>query len=373
MKISAYISYFYDFDMLMFCLERIYGLVDEIIIIDGPFKYITGDLDKLNIPYHMTQEQLDSLKTRFSNIRYEADIWNDEFEKRRYSFDLCSHDLVLMIDTDEMIDLKLEDFEDIKSGNFGSASIQFLNLCQFGFCFDKSKKAKKNIIFNKNLVSADDHLDYMWIAGYKKKPTTQKIKRNCNSQVYHYSLYRPMRSLMMKYLFYSTLWYLIKEIPNDSLLKQFKDVGPEIMQNMLNRSGITHLGFPHDQLVFDTWFNNEVLDEQKIQISKKIINLDLQINDNICQGYPMYGVIPDINTKKVKVKLEHKVKRIHSEICKIKLESTDRPTNELVENHNTDTIEINIKNNPDEIINVLRIAFDDQKIHNNKILEINYE
>jgi hypothetical protein len=116
-KVSAYISYYHDYDYLNLCLENFSKIVDEIIICDGPFKYMMHDIELLGIPTHMSDQQLEALIYSYKNIKYYKGVFEDEFEKRKYSYNKCSNEIVFLIDSDEMISIKKSDIEDFEKSD----------------------------------------------------------------------------------------------------------------------------------------------------------------------------------------------------------------------------------------------------------------
>ena len=79
-KISVYIILFHDLQFLDDILNLINDYVDEIIIIDGPYKYACDTLKQVDLFYDTTNlpEQLQFIIGKYNKIKYEYKIFDTE-------------------------------------------------------------------------------------------------------------------------------------------------------------------------------------------------------------------------------------------------------------------------------------------------------
>ena len=115
-KLSAVIITFNEERNIQRCIESLLPVADEIIIVDGPYEYCLSLLQKLNLFYDENNKpsKLTAILNKYSHkLKYYYKIWKDEKEKRMFGYDMCTNDLVLLVDCDEFIILKDNIINDI--------------------------------------------------------------------------------------------------------------------------------------------------------------------------------------------------------------------------------------------------------------------
>lgn len=70
-------------------ISHIYDLIDEIIIVDGPYKYSVPTFKTINLYYdtHNKPNELSHIIQKYScKIKYHYKIWIDEKEKQIFGY-----------------------------------------------------------------------------------------------------------------------------------------------------------------------------------------------------------------------------------------------------------------------------------------------
>ena len=109
-KISAYTILYYDLQFYEDIIKNLYNDVDEFVIIDGPYSYAVDTLKKFNLFYdeNTKPDELNKLIKKYPKIKYKYVICDTEEEKRKIGYNTCSNDLVLLVDTDEFLNINTE-------------------------------------------------------------------------------------------------------------------------------------------------------------------------------------------------------------------------------------------------------------------------
>ena len=154
-KISVYTILFHDLQFYEDIIKNIYDLVDEIIIIDGPYSYSVESFKKLNLFYDENSKPdiLNNLIKKYSKIKYKYAIFDTEEEKRICGYNMCSNNLVLLVDTDEFLKIDLSELNNFINNNEKFVSCcSIYNMCDYNINYNKL--TKKYILFKKTKISA---------------------------------------------------------------------------------------------------------------------------------------------------------------------------------------------------------------------------
>jgi hypothetical protein len=140
MKISVYTILFHDLQFYEDIIKNIYNYVDEFIIIDGPYLYAIDTLKQLGLFYDNNNKpnEINNIIKKYPKVKYTYSIFENEEEKRKFGYNKCSNELILLIDTDEFFDINL-----IKLNDFVKNTNKFVG------CFDIYNMCDTNINFNK--------------------------------------------------------------------------------------------------------------------------------------------------------------------------------------------------------------------------------
>lgn len=252
-KISAYIILYHDLQFLEDIINEIYDFVDEINIIDGPYDYNIKWLKEMNLFYDEQNkpEELSNLINNYKKIKYEYKIFQKEEEKRIFGYNKCSNNIVLLVDTDELFFINKKELNNFIQNKFkfvGGFEIYNMNRINVNF----NKKAIKNIIFKKEKISAEDHLDYTWLINCKQKEQKiEYIDSNKIGLIYHQTLNRNKKNNIVKYIFYTCLFFHTNQMeinlfPNFTLIDLRQSLSTSDLQDIFYRSRLTGIGIPDE-------------------------------------------------------------------------------------------------------------------------------
>jgi len=208
MKISVYTILFHDLQFYEDIIKNIYNYVDEFIIIDGPYSYAIDTLKQLGLFYDNNNKpnEINNIIKKYPKVKYTYSIFENEEEKRKFGYNKCSNELILLIDTDEFFYInliKLNDF--VKNTNKFVGCFDIYNMCDTNINFNKL--VQKYVLFKKKNISADDHLDYLWLVGCKQKNKVIDYMSflPCGT-IYHQTLNRNKFNNIIKFIFYILLY-----------------------------------------------------------------------------------------------------------------------------------------------------------------------
>jgi len=284
-KISCYISLYNDFYLLHYTIPQLIDFVDEIVIVDGPYQWCIDSFKQAGVHYEANPPEIWELMDQYPDkIKYTYQVFQDEYEKRIYGYNQCTYNMILLIDSDELLYLPKNELTLYLKSNQPVGSCPIINMCNFGYLFTKDV-VRKNIFFNRNVISAEDHIDYLWLVGVKQKsPNHNYVYHIQSSLIYHLSLFRTKESLVTKYIFYTSLG-------QNKLTNIFNTYDPIYSQNIMreafSNSKIEMLGLPANQIVYDMKYNNNHLDN----IIKPLQSFDSFYLQNKV-GSPILSTIP---------------------------------------------------------------------------------
>jgi hypothetical protein len=275
-KISIYIILYYDLDFLEDILDNIINYVDEIIIIDGPYKYCIESLTQFNLLYNENNkpDTLNYILNKYNNkIKYYYNIWENEKEKRIFGYSKCNNDIILLVDCDEFFIFDINNINNFINSNKYVGGFNINNMCRININFDD--ETQKYIMFKKKYINENQHLSYTWLVGVDdiedKNINNMEINYSLG-KIYHQTLNRNKKNNIIKYIFYISL-YNIKNNIDNKLISNYdniyllKNIDVNNLLNIFYHSSIELIGIPRNKILKK---NNNVL-----------INLDKYCNNNI--------------------------------------------------------------------------------------------
>jgi hypothetical protein len=119
MKVAGVVVYYNDIDMLINQYNfGQFDIYDSVYIIDGPYEYTK----RLEIT---EQENICLSETEFGRklladpkFKYFYKVWKNEYEKRVYSYEAVSEELIVLHDTDEFYDINYSALLEFNSSNY---------------------------------------------------------------------------------------------------------------------------------------------------------------------------------------------------------------------------------------------------------------
>lgn len=207
-KISVYTILYYDLQFYENIIKNLYNDIDEFVIIDGPYSYAIDVLKKFNLFYEENTKphELNKLIKKYPKIKYKYVICDTEEEKRKIGYNMCSNDLVLLVDTDEFLNINIEKINTfINNPNKFVCCANIYNMCDYNISFNNL--TRKYILFKKTKISALEHLDYLWLIGCKQNEKIESYMSHTEfGLIYHLTLARNKLNNITKFLFYVLLY-----------------------------------------------------------------------------------------------------------------------------------------------------------------------
>lgn len=213
-KISALINYYNDLAFLRLLDEcGQLDIYDEIVLVDGPYEYVrehpflgltTCYLDDYNWGRDFIARK---------EIKYIKNIWKNEEEKRVSAYETCSHNIVVLHDTDEFYKFDEIELDTFLKSDKGVAFFVCQNLCLDGYHFSKEIVTNiknfplKAFIFKKDLIDSSSHLDYLWLVGVKQnEKNLNMLYMQPVALGYHFTQMRDLAGQTQKFSFYTSLY-----------------------------------------------------------------------------------------------------------------------------------------------------------------------
>ncbi|MEA5443282.1 hypothetical protein [Cyanobium gracile] len=175
-SVSVVIQFFEDFDFIERVVERL-AWVDEIVVNDGPFTYtrelleplVGRDLDQ---PSQRAAGLFALLSRRLAvPIHYHHGVFVGEREKRIHGYGLATSDVVLSVDADELLLLDRDAVEHFWASAAVVASFDCVNFTYLNLVCGKADSplvARKPFAFKREAITAEHHLDYLWLVGVEQ-------------------------------------------------------------------------------------------------------------------------------------------------------------------------------------------------------------
>lgn len=347
-KISVYTILYYDLQFYEDIIKYLYDFVDEFIIIDGPYSYAIDTLKKFNLFYDESNkpQELNNIIEKYSKVKYKYVICDTEEEKRMIGYNMCSNNLVLLVDTDEFLNIDI-----IKLNIFINNPTKFVccaniyNMCDYNISFNDL--SQKYILFKKSQISAQEHLDYTWLIGCKQNKTNASYMSFQEfGLIYHYTLNRNIKNNIIKFIFYVLLYRknnnqaynLIDGYDNDYLLNRMT---PKEFLNIFIHTSNNKINIPSEKFCLQTIEDNEVILNLK-KYSNNLLDYEFKNEMKCLLNVPIYFRLPINNNYTL---LFENVKDIHINIYYLYLN--------LKSKHNAYNY-TNIINNCVEIINDIK-------------------
>jgi hypothetical protein len=321
-KISIYIILYYDLDFLEDILDNIINYIDEIIIVDGPYKYCIDSLQQFNLMYNENNKPdiLNKILNKYENkIKYYYNIWENEKEKRIFGYSKCNNDIILLVDCDEFFIFDINNINSFIKSDKYVASFNINNMCRININFDN--ETKKYIIFKKKYINEIQHLSYTWLVGVNgledKNINNMEINYSLG-KIYHQTLNRNKKNNIIKYIFYISLYNINNNIENKliqnynekELLKNI-NVDNDTLLNIFYHSLIELIGIPKNKILKQN--NNVLINLNKY--SNNHIDGFFKENTIALKNIDYYAYV-NLNTNHIHIKFEN-VKNIKVDIYQI--------------------------------------------------------
>jgi tetratricopeptide (TPR) repeat protein len=206
MSMSAAICIYNDFDFIEDCIAKIYDSVDEIVILDGPYHYCEPILTEFGLHYDGVPDALRGI-VALDKVRYEYRTFENEKSKRMALYEMCRCDIVMLLDSDELITgIDADAIAEFKASAMAVAPARIHNHVRSAVLTDKDKR--KFIFFKRALIGALEHLNYTWLVGVEQAAPDQSIMfQTPLMDMAHLTLMRSPFFNVVKFCFYTRLYF----------------------------------------------------------------------------------------------------------------------------------------------------------------------
>jgi hypothetical protein len=165
-RASAYLTIFDDWDLLGPAIESVYDRVDEIVVVDGAYRWMAPVFTALGRdPTKSCPEVYRALAPFAAKLRVVTGLWSNEVEKRIAGFKACRNRYVYRVDADEVLF-----FDDAEIGRFiasglGVAEMEMpIALAPDLIRATRGARIERQcLLFDSEQISADAHCDYLWL------------------------------------------------------------------------------------------------------------------------------------------------------------------------------------------------------------------
>lgn len=250
-KCSGYLSIYNDWDLLEPALRSVAPMIDELVVVDGAYDWMAEYSRRLgHDPLRSDQRVYDIIAALGIPYRTVSRLWSNEIEKRLAGYAACAHRYVCRIDADEVLTLDTAELERFFAANGAVAEMDMPTYIAPGWIQGTTgtdHAARQAFLFDREQVSADLHLNYLWLVltadklprpGERPWPVHgQPVAFNA-----HLTEWRTPETALMRASFY-TMNYMrahgvpwlpeLRNVPLQDPLKLFERVTPAQFKDIL--------------------------------------------------------------------------------------------------------------------------------------------
>ena len=125
MQTSAYMIAHCDDDFLEQAIASIINRVDELIFVDGAYKWIAPFFTAAGLDPERSWQKTHDILAKFGNkIKYFNGIWDDELHKRSFGWSQCSGDIIIRVDADEILEFDEDEYASFLMSNKAVAQME---------------------------------------------------------------------------------------------------------------------------------------------------------------------------------------------------------------------------------------------------------
>lgn len=165
---SAYLSVYEDWDFLRPSLESVAPFVDEIVVVDGAYKWMSGFVRANGRdPARSGRKVHDALANLGVPVRVIEGVWENEFEKRAAGYAACAHRYVFRLDADEIVFPDHQALRMFFDGGQAVAEMEIPPICHSPDWVEaptpEAPIPRVGLVFDSTQIQPMDHLRYLWI------------------------------------------------------------------------------------------------------------------------------------------------------------------------------------------------------------------
>lgn len=230
LKISAVLIIHNDASLLEKAISSVQEYVDELIIVDGAYKWVAPFAKIFNEDAEESTDELKKVLSKFNiPTKYFKGTWENETHKRRFSLEKASYDLIMNIDSDEIFEVDWDKVKLFSKSNYAIGDCYFplyFNPSHVGQATGLKTAPKKAIFVNKAIRTVDEIVDSMFLM-VPKHERKQKLKNSdvfpeVLGTVHHLSNFRLGDGAYRRARFYNLLSFRVNEHINIGIDTQIK-------------------------------------------------------------------------------------------------------------------------------------------------------
>jgi hypothetical protein len=166
MIISAYLNLFDDWDILKSALLSVIDRVDEIVVVDGAYRWMLPYFNKMGRdPMRSLPQVYEVLSELGPKIRVINGVWENELEKRIAGYDACKGRYRYRIDADEIFFFDEAATEKFLKSDYSVGQMDMPLYVAPGYIagVEGQKLPRQAFLFDSDKISALEHLSYLWL------------------------------------------------------------------------------------------------------------------------------------------------------------------------------------------------------------------
>lgn len=214
-SVSVLVNWYKETSFLDLMWGSLKDFIDEVVVIAGPYEYLRPVLEGFDLPLiEQDAEAIFQTATGATNIKFLHGPWISEDAKRIAGYEQCTGDIILSIDSDEIVDLDISALSEFIESQFSVSQMNVINIATHRFLFGsnsfdyESDFPKKTICFKRNQVSANSHLNYLWLVGVSQ--TFDALLPSFPRAIglmFHATGIRNLDDQFTRTIFYQALWH----------------------------------------------------------------------------------------------------------------------------------------------------------------------
>ena len=171
MRLSAYLSIFDDWDILPDALAAVAPYVDEIVVVDGAYRWMAPMLRSSGRdPSRSLPEVYAALRPYADKVRVIDGLWDEELQKRAAGYAACKGRYILRFDADEIMCVTSGLIEAAIARDYPVASVEMPTYGLPGWLIAIPRAdgslgdiERQCVFFDSFRISAQEHLSYLWL------------------------------------------------------------------------------------------------------------------------------------------------------------------------------------------------------------------
>ncbi len=241
MFISAYLNLFDDWDILRPALLSVIDRVDEIIVVDGAYRWMLPYFESTGRdPTRSVEQVYDVLATLGPKIRVVNGIWENEIAKRIAGFEACKGKFRYRVDADEIFLFDEAATEAFLRSDCPVGQMDMPLYVAPGWINGVAGQTmpRQAFLFDSDKISAVEHLSYLWLVMPESErtygpPKPNLIFRESLAFNVHLTHWRPPSSSLSRARFYVMNYMREHGMSGADFSSLFKRIAPKDFDEML--------------------------------------------------------------------------------------------------------------------------------------------